>query len=205
MRLLYDRLFFLLLGGDLSGSNGLSHLGWLLRLFDHSLDDLLAHLFLLLALFDSLSDHLGLFIFFRLGLNVEPLTLLNGFLHELFFFGALSFLSYPERLRHLLVLDGALRRHGLLLLLEQRISILFLLLLGLFGSNRGRGGRLDFFGALLHILDNLFIEEHLHSLLVQLSVTLAHELLESDKVVDGDDLVDNLLMNRVMAGLVARF
>ena len=202
MRLLHYGLLFFLLGCGLRGSDdGLDNLGRFLRLDDL---DLLAFLFLLLAHLDSLSDHLGLFIVFLFCLLEMHLALLDGFLHKLFFFGALSLLGYPERLGHLLVLDGALRGHGLLLLLEQVISILFLLFVGILGSNRRRGGRLLFFGALLHILNNLFVEEHLHGLLVQLSVTLAHELLECDKVVDSNDLVDNLLVNGVLGSLVAR-
>lgn len=164
---------------------------------------------LLLAHLDSLANHFGLLIFFRLGLLLEALTLFDGFLHELLFFGALSFLSYPERLGHLLVLDGTLRGHRLLLLLEQLVGVLLLLFFGFLGSNRGlgrSGGRLGFrlFGTRLHILNNLFFEQHFHGLFVQFSVTLAHELLERDEVIDGNDLVDNLLMNRVLVGLVAR-
>jgi hypothetical protein len=46
--------------------------------------------------------------------------------------------------------------------------------------------------------------DHFHSLLIQLSVPLDHELLEGDEVVDSRNLINDLPMEGICACFIAR-
>ena len=58
-------------------------------------------------------------------------------------------------------------------------------------------------GAGMKGLTKMLSHGHLQGHLIQLGVALHHELLESDEIVHGCDLVDDLLVQGVLAGLGA--
>ena len=148
-------------------------------------------------------NHFGLLVFFLFRLLFELLTFLYGFSHEFFFFGALGLLCYPQRLLHFFILDGSLGLERLLLLVKQLVRIFLLLFFNLLGRERRLFGLLRR-RRLFHVLDDLFFEQHFHGLFVELGIPLTHQFLECDEVVDGNDLVDKLFVDRVLVGLVAR-
>lgn len=152
-----------------------------------------------LALFDGPHDHFLFFVVFLLMpllvLLFELLALLNSFFHECELLFSLQFLSELPSFLHLIILElrnlafaGDWHSFGNRLFILW-LSRYILLLLGWL-----LGGLLILLGSLL---------EHHHGLLVELGVPLAHQLLEGDEVLDCHDLVDDFLVHRVPARLVA--
>ena len=162
-----------------------------------------------LTLFDGLSNHLLFLIESFLGLLSLLRTLLHGSLHEFL-------------LLLLLQLLGNL--HDLLQFFSLRLSLSWSHLSGLVGGARsGHWGTLGhYWGTNLGlsfsgggssgwslsgswgIVFLLELLEEFDGLLVEFLVAFDHEFFECEEIVDGHDLVDNLLVDGVLLGTFAR-